>query len=317
MTGLLRSELQRFSSRRLFRWIGIALLAAILAAGIINVVTSSRDPEAARRRAAVDVANCERERERMLDRERGGEGHEGIVEIFECPDIDDITPFYDEAFRYAQTISDATRFVSTLLLVAAFMVGASFAGAEWGSGSMSTFLTWEPRRIRVLAAKATTAGAILTVAVMCVLAFLALVHLPAGYLRGYMEGVDTAYWGRILPIWARSGVLAGMFAMAGVGVAMAVRHTAAAIVLGGAYAAILDPVLAVAREGRLRPWLLFHNVPRFQGYEVQTEFERDPFGGTSASFAVLPIWRSALLLSLYVLAILTVSYVVFERRDVT
>ena len=38
------------------------------------------------------------------------------------------------------------------LVVGALFAGASVAGAEWRAGSMTTLLTWEPRRVRVIIA---------------------------------------------------------------------------------------------------------------------------------------------------------------------
>ena len=41
------------------------------------------------------------------------------------------------------------------LVVGALFAGASVAGAEWRAGSMTTLLTWEPRRVRVIVGRPT------------------------------------------------------------------------------------------------------------------------------------------------------------------
>lgn len=325
MMGLLRSELLRLTSRRVFRWLALLLAVGIVVGGLLNFVTSERDPDETLRRAQQDVAQCEAQRAEYVE-QFGAEEAEG----WECGRAEDRLFAYDRGYHYASEMRATTRGVATLLLVLAFAVGASFAGAEWASGSLAMLLTWEPRRLRVLGAKLATTGFVVAVGTAIALAILAVVHLPAGIFRGYMSAAeapsyaffgpanaDAVFWSDLAAIWGRSGALAGMFGMVGVAVGAVVRNTAGAIAAGGAYAAIVDPLLAVWREGALRPWLLFHNVPRFQGYEVSTEIQRDAFGGTSTSFEVLPIWRSAFLLSLYVLAVMAISYGVFRRRDVT
>jgi len=45
-----------------------------------------------------------------------------------------------------------TTFAAVLALVA-YIVGASFVGAEWSSGGMMNLLLWRPRRLQVLGTK--------------------------------------------------------------------------------------------------------------------------------------------------------------------
>ena len=109
-----------------------------------------------------------------------------------------------------------------------------------------------------------------------------------------------------------------MFAAAGAGLAMVMRNTAGAIVVGGVYAAVVDPLLHFWSEGRLRVWTLFRNVPQFVGFAVQRSFGSDVFGGGSPDApAVLPVWRPSVLLAGYVAAVIVLGYVAFRARDVT
>ena len=50
-------------------------------------------------------------------------------------------------------IADILLGISVLIMILMWLVGASFIGAEWRHGTITTLLTWEPRRIRLMVAK--------------------------------------------------------------------------------------------------------------------------------------------------------------------
>ena len=43
--------------------------------------------------------------------------------------------------------------LAALLALVAFVIGASFVGAEWNSGGMMNLLLWRPQRLQVLGTK--------------------------------------------------------------------------------------------------------------------------------------------------------------------
>jgi ABC-2 type transport system permease protein len=315
----MRSELRRLTSRRAFRVMGLLVIAGVLVAGGWRFFASDADETAGIARAEQYVRECEQgylDFHPSLEDLEEADGSELRGEVFPpCPSVDDIVMFYSRSFRYAQELESMTRGVSILLMVAGFAVGVSFIGADWGSGSVGTLLLWEPRRHHVLAGKALVAGALVAMAVFLALALLAAAHLPSGLLRGTMEGAGISFWTTLSSIWARSGVLAGMFAMAGVALAMVVRNTAGAIAIGGLYGALGEPLIGAWRQGQLRPWLLSHNVPRFQGYEVQQVVERNEFGWVTVESGVMSVGRPSILLSCYVLVLLLAAYASFRGRD--
>ncbi len=102
---------------------------------------------------------------------------------------------------------------------------------------------------------------------------------------------------------------------------MVTRGTAGAIVVGGVYAAVVDPLLNFWEDARFRTWTLFRNVPQFLGYAIErsspTErgFGPESFGENAP--VVLSVWRPSLLLSAYVVAVIVLGYVSFRARDVT
>ena len=70
------------------------------------------------------------------------------------------------------------------LAVVGWALGASLVGAEFASRSMTTLLTWEPRRGRVFVTKAVAVRRRMAVLALVVLALVALAMWPALALHG-------------------------------------------------------------------------------------------------------------------------------------
>lgn len=143
---------------------------------------------------------------------------------------------------------------SGLLAIAGFLVGADFVGADWAAGTIAMLLTWEPRRGRVVAAKAA--------AVAGVWGLLSAVMLAAVALAGPARAVATrrapdlgGVWSAVGPLGVRGVVLATAAALAGYALAGALRSTAAALAVALAYA-VAGEVAVADRWPAARPWLL-------------------------------------------------------------
>ena len=139
----------------------------------------------------------------------------------------------------------------------AFVVGASLIGAEWRAGTMGVVLAWEPRRSRVMLAKAavaTAAGAAFTLALQLIL-LLAL--LPSASRA--TAGVDGEFWRQLVAVLLRSSLAAGLLALIGFGIASLGRNTSAAF--GGilVYVVVVEVVLAGFFSDWDR-WFLLHNL---------------------------------------------------------
>lgn len=317
MIGLLRAEARRMLSRRFFRFLAVLGVVAILIVAVIFFIRGSKDPNSGLAEARREVAACERSQAQFAKNPRIA-ANPGF-EQFSCPTVQDVRPSYDRRFRYAEQMPNATRGVAIPLFILSFIVGASFVGAEWGTGSMATFLTWEPRRGRVLAAKVTVSVILLAFSAAMVLALLAAVFWPVGALRGTTHGATAAWWRGLSGIWLRAAGLGGFGAALGVGLAMLTRNTAGAVGVGLAYNAVLDQLLAQLWHGRFRIWLFQHNLPRLLGFpvEVPQRAQSEGPGVTLSTQMTLSITRPAVLLTLYAAGLLLLAFAAFRARDVT
>jgi ABC-2 type transport system permease protein len=309
--GLVGAEMRRLISRRAFRFLGAAVVAGILTAAVITFVRSSNDPASGRAQAERQVAQCEIGRQDALAR-NAPEGKGWI-----CPSVDELEGAFDKSFRYTRSMPDATRGVGMALFALAFVVGASFVGAEFGSGTITTLLTWEPRRGRVLVAKAIAGVVLVAVASVLALVLLDLVMLLVAAIRGSTEGVG-GIWDALAATWGRAAVLTAFGSALAMGIAFLARNTAAVIGIGFGYNAIVDPLLSALWKGRFQTWLFSHNLPRMMGFPVSTRSqELASEGGFHQVAMTTSAGRPALLFTIYAAAVLAIGYAAFRARDVT
>lgn len=209
----------------------------------------------------------------------------------------------DPPFRIAE-IRSALLGTSGPFLLLAWVIGASAIGAEWHAGTVTTELTWEPRRPRLFAAKALALAIVVFLGVLALQALLGAGLAVTAAVRGTTEGAD-GWFGAAIAVALRSGVLAVVGAAVGFSLAFVARNTAAALGAGFAYAAIVEPLLRAWRPGWTR-WLFFDNVSFFVTGE---DLSFPPLGRSAA--------EAGLVLLLYSVLALAAALATFRRRDVT
>jgi hypothetical protein len=191
--------------------------------------------------------------------------------------------------------------VSLIVLTLGWVIGASMIGAEWHAGTVTTQLTWEPRRVRVFVAKivAVMVGvAVLTFALQTVLG-LALAVVAA--VRGTTQGADGGWLASVSETALRSSVLAAGGGALAFAVASVARNTAAAITIVFVWLTIVEAILRGLRPG-WAPWLIGDNALVFL---------------TGSGPIDRTMGGAGMLLAAYALALAAVACGVFAARDVT
>jgi hypothetical protein len=200
---------------------------------------------------------------------------------------------------------DGTLVISALfLLLGGFFGGASVAGAEWRAGTITTVLTWEPRRVRLHLTR-TAACAILAALISFALqaVFLAAL-LPAVLAHGSVGGVDGAWCSSLLLGMMRSSLFAAIAATLGVALATLGRNTAFAIVAVFAWFAVLEALIRGLKPG-LAQYLWGENIGTVLPWAQleNANFRRGPM------VALVTVM-------LYLAAITTIATIAFRRRDI-
>jgi ABC-2 type transport system permease protein len=262
MTRLLRAELRRVAARRLVRRTVLLVIAAIAIGGIIAFVTTSSLSDADYRQR---VATAEAQQKAQDTRARAclqahgvkpGEDFSNDIARQCLPDgrID----AHDPRFHRAR-LKSLLQGSAGVLAIIGWALGATLVGAEFASRSMTTMLTWETRRTRVIIAK--TAVVIVAIAAFAAatLIAVALAMLPALIVHGAPLRPDDPSFSTLAGVIARGTVLAALAAGMGFAIATIGRNTAAALGAGFAYIIVLENILGGALR-RWRSWLLLGNA---------------------------------------------------------
>ncbi len=323
---LLRVELRRLAARRVFR---VLVLLAFLALALLlgKAAWDSHPPTPAQLAAAQKQAELARKQmppveQQIKDCENAKAAGQGPPKDFDCttiahePQTSDFLT--DHIFRFRDQAPSGLTGFSVVLALLGFVVGASFVGAEWSAGTMGSLLTWEPRRLKVLATK----GAALALLLAAVGAALLAGFLAASYGIAAWRGDTTgATRGLLLSLGLtglRGTVLGAGAALGGFAVAGTLRSTTAALGLGFAYFVGGEILLRNFWRGS-PPWLLTSNVGAWliHSFHIDT-FVCPPQGGQCLQKTVrLSQAHGGAYLGVLLVAALLVWAVSFRRRDVT
>jgi len=244
--NLARAEWSRFFARR-FNRIMVLFILALFAAIALGYAANTEPitPEAVARarveaQAQIDqqIRYMEAEYQRCVTGQAAGEGKD-FPPGFNCEDlrfkgtgftVDEYAQsMLPHQFRFVPESDGVLYLAAAILCMFAFVVGASFVGAEWTSGGMTNLLLWRPRRLPLLATKLATGLAGIFVVALGALAFWLGTLWTIAAARGSTAGATSGFWQSLSLSSLR--VLGLTLAAAAVGFALASmgRHTAMAL----------------------------------------------------------------------------------------
>lgn len=227
-----------------------------------------------------------------------------------------------QAFSPTQ-VPDLALAVGAAVAVAAFVLGATFIGAEWSSRNLVAWLFYEPRRLRLLGAKLLVlTGVVVALAVIAQLVWLLTAQLLISQRGVPVSTLDDAatFWGETTWVMVRAALLVVPGALLGFGLANLLRNTAAAFGVAFVFFAIVESVMrGVSPEWQ--PYQFTTNAAAWVthgGITVYGDPVFDPRTG-SVDYAQIPIsnLHGGLVLAAYALVVLGVSVALFKRRDIT
>ena len=307
MIALAAGELRRVLARRMVRVLALLAAAAIALAGVLTFLNSEKLPpeELAARRVAAEgrVAACIAGQQpetvrQMPDGPPPGASSRAEFCRFAAGGVD------DSRFRL-RSVKGILQGTTAPLVVVAWLIGASVIGSDWQSRTMTTLLTWEPRRTRVLLTKAFACIVVACGFALLVELLLAGALLPSAYLRGTTAGTGGDWLRSVLGVLLRGTGLVAIAAAVGFSVASVGRNTAAALGLGFAYFLVIENVVGSFLED-FRRWLILGNAIVLVSGEDS--------GGDEV------IGRSVIMAAVYLTAVaigfLAAATAIFRRRDV-
>lgn len=269
MMRLLKVELTRLRWRRT---VVLLLLAAVVVPAVIWASTawntrpvSEADLAAAEQMAAEEAAQPWVEQElRRCERRPQRYGGQGTT-ADQCAEL--VLPraenyLWRQELDVAQVPQDEGTAAVTVLAILLLVVGTTFAGHDWNTGSMSNQLLFEPRRLRVWLAKALAVA--LTGIVVSAVTLVAFWAATSALAAQRDIAVSGQTWADIASFSLRGVTLVTGAALIGYALTMLFRSTVAtlavAFVVVGAGSLIL---MAVFGEERAMPLLLPTNALAF------------------------------------------------------
>lgn len=285
MSDLVRVELARFFGRRAMRVSGLLVVLGIVLAGSLTFAFSHRDVEGATRTARI---HAQQEYLACLSENAAKD----------CEPYDSTQVDVDPRFHLA-ALDDVFRGTSVASVMLGLALGAAFVGAEWHHRTMTSLLTWEPRRIRVAAAKLAVAGAAVFVSVLAMESLLGGALVPAAVFRGTTSGVDASWLAGTVGVALKGATLAAMGSVLGGAIALVARNSAVAIGIAFGWLAVGENMIRNLKPGLIR-WLIGDNAVAFIAPSLDAP--RSATGG-------------ALVVAAYVVAAALVGTRIFRRRD--
>jgi ABC-type transport system involved in multi-copper enzyme maturation permease subunit len=207
-------------------------------------------------------------------------------------------------------LKQVVRGASISLLILGIALAASFMGAEWGAGTMTTLLTWEPRRGRVYTAKLVAAAIFEFVSAIIGLILLSLALLPSALAHGSTAGANADWVRATIYSVLRGALMCALSAVIGLAIGSLARNTTAAVIIAFFYLFVLENLVRGLKPHWIG-WLFGDNATDFViGHRVVVDTSQGPILSHGPVAALLGVAAYA--------AILTAAAVMlFLRRDVT
>lgn len=324
--SLFRAEVHRFRSRRLVRLLvllsalgwALAVVVALLHYGS----PTAADHAQARQSMQQVIAQSEQSRQQCLTdpppAPAGVSPEEACGPPMQLSDLDENSFLPRQPFDLASTGGRGAIGFGAAAAVLAFVIGATWIGAEWSSRSLVALLFWVPRRMTVLGAKiAVLALAAAVLGLVAELAWLALAILLRA-VAGNGRALPAEFWSHLFATQGRAVLLTVLIALLGFGLTNLIRNTGAALGVGFVYFAVVETAVRALRPA-WEPWLLSSDAAALVSPHGITIFLFDglgPNGFTQPREYHLGNVQAGIELTAVVAVIIGLGVWLFNRRDV-
>lgn len=331
MKSLIKVEMTRLRWRRAaIAMFLIAIVAPILIASAVLWETrpiSDADIADAKQQAAQSAEMWRQDYEQCLsqpedyDLPQGGDVTKACQEwTGYYPDQTEEVNWRDWIYRPALDLqahlNESGTAIAAILVIVAVLLGTTFVGADWASGSMSNQLLFEPRRARVWWSKAVAvafAGVLLSLVGSTL--FWGLLGAGAAWRD---IGGPPGLWRDIAEHAGRTAILAAAGALAGYALTMLFRSTVATlgiVVVVTGLSSLIIGLIPIDDPIQWQPTM--HALAFLQNGFTYDYFPRNCYdSGCEGSDRTISMLRGTVFLATLVVAAVGASLVAFRRRDV-
>jgi hypothetical protein len=239
--SLYKAETRRLVKRRFTRYFAIGAVLVLLAVAAAMFFSNSKvgPDQIASAQAQAQSEYDQAIKQSAADKQSCVQAQGTPAASQYPPSCDDMyTPTKDDfqaqwymppTFDFRKNFPDMVTTLAAILAMAAFVIAASFVGAEWNSGGMMNLLLWRPQRLKVLSTKlAALLVGVTAFFVVVAAAWTGIFRLIAD-LHGTAAGLTSGAWQSILLMELRAFAVVVVAAALGFGLASIGRHTAMAL----------------------------------------------------------------------------------------
>ena len=292
----LDTELRRFFARRLVR--GIVLVTLLIAILSISIATVRGHPPRANG-ARVSVGQPV-----IIDQNGTPVTDLNGRQEFVYPQ--DLQP-PDTRIDVGKSLRDTLQGMAVVMLFLCVVLGASFVGADFNVGSLTSQLLYEPRRWRVHLAKAATVAIACAAVAAFVCVFIGALMYGGSELHGIVRGITADWWRHRAVDLARAVVVAASAGVMSYSVTMVLHRTSAAIVAFMVQFPLVHIHKSVPVVG-----LIARCLP-FRGLIAITS---DPSTGTNLDLGIRTNAGGLAFVALWIVLLFVFSGLVFSRSEV-
>ena len=314
---LFRSEFLRARSRRLVPMVIVGgLLAVFVSLGLAAIYSNAPS------QAALDKAQTEFDQQ--FERCMKGKylGRDGALP----PGYDSLEEYcrdssgpYNLDGMQLRDLPEVLQGISTFVILLGALLGASLGGADWTNNTITTLLTWEPRRIKVLLTRALVVVLFAFAITIALQAVFAAVFWLGAATRGTTAFTPSGVWNDVGQTLLRTSVVATAFALIALSIAMIGRSTVASLGALVGYLILFEAVIAGFRPS-IQAWLVVRagivvvSQTPILDYRSGISYSSS---GYSDPILLMSVARANVVVGVYVVALLVLALVVFRRRDVS
>lgn len=319
---LLRVELHRFRARRAvaLMLLGVTLLVTWMTLDTIWQTRPVSDSEiaVAKEQAAQENAFLREEYDRCTEDPPAYVGFpEATVDDCPPPEADYRWYLNRAELSLAEELGDTGKAAVVVLAGIAVIIGASFAGADWATGSLGNQLIFRPRRRQVWAAKAAAVAIGTALVAGLVIAAQWVAYAVVAELRDLEHAPGVA--SDIVSTSLRGLALVAGGAVGGLALTMLLRSTVGTLAALFFYTVAGEALVAIFPVQKVSQWSPSNNVFAWldNGIEVYDEtITCGPRDMMCSSTYELSLAHGAWYLGVLLLLVVTLSVVLFQRRDV-
>jgi ABC-type transport system involved in multi-copper enzyme maturation permease subunit len=246
---------------------------------------------------------------------------------------DRLPPTYDSLDEYCRTavgpymdgillrdLDTIVQHIATFVILLGTVLAASLGGADWTSNTMTTLLTWEPRRVLVYLTRALVVAAFVAALTAFYQIVFAGVYALVAATRGSTLFLPPHLWSDLAGTIGRVSVMAVALGLVAYAVAMFGRSTVSSLGALFGYLILFEGVIAGFRPS-IQGSLLVRGagviVSQQPIYGTTRNFSYDSSGVGATPPILMGVSRAWVVVAVYVVVLTVLSVIQYKRRDVT